>query len=66
MVMIYMKLADQREVEIKANPLKKVNRPQQRNRDCPAEVWMFTVNQVIMKPLKEQYTHLRRTAHYPT
>ena len=37
-----------------------------RNRDCPAEVRMFTVNQVIAKPLKEPCAHPRRTGDYPT
>ena len=63
MVTIDRKLADQREVEL--NSLKKVNCPQERNSDYPAEVQMFTVNQVTVKPLKKQHTHQRRTGHYP-
>ena len=63
---INRKLADQREVKVKENPLKKVNCPQEGNRDCPAEVRMFTVNQVIAKPFKEPHAHPRRTGDYPT
>ena len=53
---INRKLADQREVKVKENPLKKVNCPQEGNRDCPAEVRMFTVNQVIAKYLYFLFT----------
>ena len=66
MMTIYTKLEDQREIEIKANPLKKVDHPQERNRDCPAEVQMFAVTQVITKPIKEQHIHPRRMGEYPT
>ena len=65
-VTIYTKLTDQRQVEIKENPLKKVSCPQERNRDCPAEFQMFTVNRVIVKPLKEQHAHPKRTGDYLT
>jgi len=65
-VTINRKLGDQREVDVKENPLRKVNCPQERNRDSPAEVWMFTVNQVIPKALKEPHAHPIRTGDYPT
>ena len=65
-VTIYRKLGDQREVGIKENPLMKVNHPQEKNRHCPAEIRIFTTNQVIKKPLKEPCAHPRRTGDYPT
>ena len=46
MVTIDRKLADQREVKLMENSLKKVNHPQERNSDCPAPGQMFTLTAV--------------------